>query len=299
MRTLVVGAGAIGGYFGGRLLEAGRDVTFLVRPVAPSSLRTPGWRSRALSATSSCRRRTVAADRTARSVRRGRAELQGVRPGRTRWRRSRPRSARTPRSCRCSTACGTSICCSAVRRRRGTRRAVHDLATLDAARPHPAPERLAPACVRRARRRAVASRRGDCRQMCRREFQRQRSATIMQEMWEKWVFLGAVAGITCLMRAAIGDIVAAGAADLIATRAARRVRGDRRSGNGFAPRAVPHRALPRDAHCSRLDVGRLDAARRRARRAGPRRSTSWAICCAAPRGESRGRLRCCASPTRI
>lgn len=32
MRTLVVGAGAIGGYFGGRLLQAGRDVTFLVRP---------------------------------------------------------------------------------------------------------------------------------------------------------------------------------------------------------------------------------------------------------------------------
>jgi 2-dehydropantoate 2-reductase len=31
MRTLIVGAGAIGGYFGGRLLEAGRDVTFLVR----------------------------------------------------------------------------------------------------------------------------------------------------------------------------------------------------------------------------------------------------------------------------
>jgi 2-dehydropantoate 2-reductase len=32
MRTLVLGAGGIGGYFGGRLLEAGRDVTFLVRP---------------------------------------------------------------------------------------------------------------------------------------------------------------------------------------------------------------------------------------------------------------------------
>ena len=32
MRTLVVGAGAIGGYFGGRLREANRDVTFLVRP---------------------------------------------------------------------------------------------------------------------------------------------------------------------------------------------------------------------------------------------------------------------------
>ncbi|MGE4527264.1 MAG: ketopantoate reductase family protein [Rhodospirillaceae bacterium] len=32
MRILVVGAGGIGGYFGGRLLQAGRDVTFLVRP---------------------------------------------------------------------------------------------------------------------------------------------------------------------------------------------------------------------------------------------------------------------------
>ena len=32
MRVLVIGAGAVGGYFGGRLLEAGRDVTFLVRP---------------------------------------------------------------------------------------------------------------------------------------------------------------------------------------------------------------------------------------------------------------------------
>jgi len=32
MRILIVGAGAAGGYFGGRLAQAGRDVTFLVRP---------------------------------------------------------------------------------------------------------------------------------------------------------------------------------------------------------------------------------------------------------------------------
>lgn len=31
MKILIVGAGAIGGYFGGRLLEIGKDVTFLVR----------------------------------------------------------------------------------------------------------------------------------------------------------------------------------------------------------------------------------------------------------------------------
>ena len=32
MKILVVGAGAVGGYFGARLAQAGRDVTFLVRP---------------------------------------------------------------------------------------------------------------------------------------------------------------------------------------------------------------------------------------------------------------------------
>ncbi len=32
MRILILGAGGIGGYFGGRLAEAGADVTFLVRP---------------------------------------------------------------------------------------------------------------------------------------------------------------------------------------------------------------------------------------------------------------------------
>ncbi|GGD84042.1 2-dehydropantoate 2-reductase [Caballeronia grimmiae] len=42
MRILVVGAGAIGGYFGARLLEAGRDVTFLVRERRAQQLRDGG-----------------------------------------------------------------------------------------------------------------------------------------------------------------------------------------------------------------------------------------------------------------
>jgi 2-dehydropantoate 2-reductase len=42
MRILVVGAGAIGGYFGGRLLQAGRDVTFLVRPRRAAELARDG-----------------------------------------------------------------------------------------------------------------------------------------------------------------------------------------------------------------------------------------------------------------
>ncbi len=31
----------------------------------------------------------------------------------------------------------------------------------------------------------------------------------MQEMWEKWAMLAALAGMTCLMRAGVGDIIAA------------------------------------------------------------------------------------------
>jgi 2-dehydropantoate 2-reductase len=42
MRILVVGAGAIGGYFGGRLLQAGPDVTFLVRPKRAAELARDG-----------------------------------------------------------------------------------------------------------------------------------------------------------------------------------------------------------------------------------------------------------------
>ena len=42
MRLLVVGAGATGGYFGGRLAAAGRDVTFLVRPGRAEALRRTG-----------------------------------------------------------------------------------------------------------------------------------------------------------------------------------------------------------------------------------------------------------------
>ena len=42
MRILIVGAGATGGYFGGRLTQAGRDVTFLVRPARAEQLRAKG-----------------------------------------------------------------------------------------------------------------------------------------------------------------------------------------------------------------------------------------------------------------
>jgi 2-dehydropantoate 2-reductase len=38
---------------------------------------------------------------------------------------------------------------------------------------------------------------------------------ILQEMWEKWMFIATGAGATCLLRATIGDIVSAGAQDVV------------------------------------------------------------------------------------
>ncbi len=42
MRILIVGAGSTGGYFGARLMQAGRDVTFLVRSARAAALRETG-----------------------------------------------------------------------------------------------------------------------------------------------------------------------------------------------------------------------------------------------------------------
>jgi 2-dehydropantoate 2-reductase len=46
MKMLIVGAGSTGGYFGARLVQAGRDVTFLVRPARAAALRAGGLQVR-------------------------------------------------------------------------------------------------------------------------------------------------------------------------------------------------------------------------------------------------------------
>src|SRR5947209_7670174 len=44
MRIVVLGAGGVGGYFGGRLADAGADVTFFARGATLDALRTHGLR---------------------------------------------------------------------------------------------------------------------------------------------------------------------------------------------------------------------------------------------------------------
>jgi 2-dehydropantoate 2-reductase len=61
MRVLVVGAGALGGYFGGRLVEAGKDVTFLVRPRRAEQIARHGLRIESPHGDADLRPRTVVA----------------------------------------------------------------------------------------------------------------------------------------------------------------------------------------------------------------------------------------------
>jgi 2-dehydropantoate 2-reductase len=67
MRMLVVGAGSTGGYFGGRLAQAGRDVTFLVRPTRAAQLAERGLQIVSPHGDFTVRPQLVTADRIAHS----------------------------------------------------------------------------------------------------------------------------------------------------------------------------------------------------------------------------------------
>jgi 2-dehydropantoate 2-reductase len=214
MRILVVGAGAIGGYFGARLLAAGRDVTFLVRPA-----------------------RQAALARTGLVVRSPRGDVELANPPTV--------TAASPGgpydlvllSCKAydldaaiadlAPALGPATAIlpllngiahmDVLDRRFGAGRVLGGTAlistTLDAegrilhlaeahnltfgARPgaESVADQVAPALTGAG-------------------FDAVHSPAILQDMWEKFVFIASGAGLTCLMRATVGDIVAAGGADL-------------------------------------------------------------------------------------
>jgi 2-dehydropantoate 2-reductase len=210
MRILVVGAGAIGGYFGGRLIEAGRDVTFLVRPRRAAELAMRGLvvRSALGDFTNSAPSTVLAGDLS------------------------------TPfdlilLSCK---AYSLDEAIVSVRPAVGSNTAILPLLNgmrhLDILDEHLGKAHvLGGQCVIAAtlssrgeivhlnqnhelsfgerdgvlsdRVRAIAD------EMAGSAFKAHASELILQEMWEKWVFLAAFAGSTCLLRAAIGDIAKA------------------------------------------------------------------------------------------
>jgi 2-dehydropantoate 2-reductase len=215
VRFLVVGAGAVGGYFGGRLLEAGRDATFLVRPGRAASLARTGLRirSRFGDLTLPSPPTMLAAE--------VREPFDVVILSCKAYDLEEAIKAFAP-------AVGPET--AVIPLLNGMRHldvlddrlgAGHVLGgqCLISARLDDAGEVLHLNDTHRLafgarvegqgpRVEALTAAMGEVR------FEAWASDAIVLEMWEKWVFLATLAGVTCLMRAAIGDVVAAGGADL-------------------------------------------------------------------------------------
>ncbi|MRW85547.1 2-dehydropantoate 2-reductase [Pseudoduganella sp. FT26W] len=215
MKFLVVGAGALGGYFGGRLLAAGQDVTFLVRagraaqlqqhglrissPKGDLTLPSPphllaeniaqhydvvivGCKAYDLDVTMTSFAAAVGPNTAILPVLNGMAHLEqlAARFGKER-------------------VLGGLCLISATLGEQGEVQHLNDahalvFGELDTA----SSKRVA----------AIES------AMAGANFDARASTAIRQEMWEKWIFITSLAGATCLLRGSVGDIVAAGQADV-------------------------------------------------------------------------------------
>ena len=218
MKTLIVGAGAVGGYFGGRLLQAGRDVTFLVRPQRAAALAKSGLRIRSPHGDAhfptpttvtadqltapfdlvivSCKAQDLlsAVDTFAPAVGPDTAVLPLLNGMRhidilnTRF--GKPR------------VLGGQCVISVTRDSEGGILQLTEMQFLSFGEQDGS---------RSERAKAILPFLGNA------GFDVAMSDNILLEMWSKWVFIATGAGITCLMRASVGDIVEAGATDLVVT----------------------------------------------------------------------------------
>ena len=271
MRILVVGAGAVGGYFGGRLLQAERDVTFLVRPRRAELLAKHGLTIRSRfgdfhrTAPPLVTEESLAEPFDLILLSCKAYDLEGAVASFARA--VGPNTAILP-------LLNGMRQLDVLAERFGAERVLGGLCvistTLDAeggivhlnelhsltfgeldGALSPRIERITPALFGAG-------------------FDALLSGAIRHEMWEKWVFIATAAGVTCLMRAAIGDIVAAGASDLAtalldecAAIAAH---------NGFPPREPFLKRTRGHSHGRGFAADGLDAARHRRRAAGRRRA---------------------------
>lgn len=213
MRILILGAGGTGGYFGGRLVQSGADVTFLVRPMRAATLRRDGLRIRSSLGDADLQVATATADALAAEVARAPFDivvlgckaydldtaLEAVTPAMTAGATLLPilnglrqfplLDARFGRDrvlgglCFISAALGPDGDILHL-----SKAASITFGERDGGPPEPRAEAFARACARAG-------------------IEHLHSARIEQALWSKFSFLATLAAATCLMRAPIGDIV--------------------------------------------------------------------------------------------
>jgi 2-dehydropantoate 2-reductase len=210
MRILVVGAGAIGGYFGGRLLEAGRDVTFLVREARAAKLAETGLNLRSPNGDLSIEKVPVVLAKDVRepydlvllsckaydldgaieSIRTSVGPDTAILPMLNGMKHLDVLSTQFGADRVLGGQCVAAVTLDAE----GTVVHLNKLHSMTFGELKgglsPRIEAFAAQCEGA-------------------HFDANPSATVLQAMWEKWVFLATLAGGTCLMRAPVGDIIAA------------------------------------------------------------------------------------------
>ncbi|MFO1153112.1 MAG: 2-dehydropantoate 2-reductase [Rhodospirillales bacterium] len=208
MNILILGAGAIGGYYGGRLAEAGAEVTFLVRPGRAAQLARDGLVVE--SPVGDIRRKvaTVGADTVGPSfdvvILTCKAydldsSIEAIRPAMGPTTVVLPLLNGLRHLDRLDDAFGAEHVLGGLAQITGT-------LTPDGRILHLSP----------LHRLVFGSRRPVQEDVCQRlaavmekaNFDGVRSDQILQEMWEKHAFIATLAGATCLMRAAVCDIMA-------------------------------------------------------------------------------------------
>lgn len=208
MRILVLGAGATGGYFGGRLLEAGRDVSFLVRPRRAAELAEHGLAIRSPLGNARLKPTVITADQlhepydlvilSCKAYGLNQA-IEDLAPAVGRktvilplingLRHFEVLDARFGADRVLGGLCSIAVTL-------GPKGIIDHLGQMHVLRYG---ERTAEVSARvTALQQVFADTKLDAKP----------SRDVMQALWEKWVMLASLAGMTCLMRASIGDIVA-------------------------------------------------------------------------------------------
>ena len=217
MKILVLGAGAVGGYFGGRMAEAGADVTFLVRPARAELLAKSGLRLQSKAGDLTLAAKCVVQAQvkpgydvvmfTAKAYDLDNA-VQAIEP------------AMQGRAVVLPLLNGMSHL-DALGKRFGTGKVLGGVAYIASTLapdggirhlnefhrivfgPRDVKENAAQKAVCDALSAALTGVKFDWKQL----------DNVEQAMWDKWVLLATLAGITCLMRAPVGDIVATGSGE--------------------------------------------------------------------------------------
>lgn len=239
MRILVVGAGGTGGYFGGRLLEAGRDVTFLVRSRRAAQLAEHGLVIRSpMGDFTAPNPPTIAAEalRSAYDVVLLSCKAYDLDTAIDSFAPAvGPNTAILPLlngmghldvlEARFGAAAVLGGVCLIASTLDEQGRILH-LNEINAINFGERDGTSSP------RAQAIAG------ELAAAKFDSRLSSDILQEMWEKWVFIATGAGITSLMRSTVGDIEAAGGAPVAAALLAEAVEIAARNGHRPSDKSI-------------------------------------------------------------